>query len=439
MMSKLVHHSGPSAEVPKTPGFPLSATAVLATLLGAIVVVLTFRAVLPPRFGGNDSSDYSGFYRPVAERIVAGSGIVLANGAPATRYPPGYPLLLAGTLTVANWLGVPVEGAEAGFACLAMGVAAVFLFALSASVWPTPLAAVVPIGFLTYPLLLWAVKQPTSETAMLPFLYGAVWLAWCLLRGTRCVVWVSLACGVLCGAAMLIRPICLGLGVLLAMVVWALARNRSLRLRTFMAGCILAGNLLVVLPWEVWVYRQTGRVIPLSSGGVRSVRDGLSFAGDAKTYRQRIATSSGLKALMVDIERAYPTLKSTKAVAAFLWGEFREKPAAVMQLLIWKALRSWYATDTRRYEIPILFVQLFYAALLIPANRKAWRSGGDRKKVVQLLLGVLAYFWVMTFLALSIVRYMAPAIALTFAALPAVFAARRRETLASGALAARGR
>ena len=43
-------------------------------------------------------------------------------------------------------------------------------------------------------------------------------------------------------------------------------------------GRIIAANLLVVVPWEWWVYRETGMIVPLGVSSAAALGDGLTFA-----------------------------------------------------------------------------------------------------------------------------------------------------------------
>src|SRR5262249_29942368 len=84
-----------------------SSAAVLVALLS-----MSTTAVLWWGLGSasNENSDYTSFYEPVAQGILDGQGL-LFNGKLALRYPPGYPVILAGlfrlsTLTGFSRLGV---------------------------------------------------------------------------------------------------------------------------------------------------------------------------------------------------------------------------------------------------------------------------------------------------------------------------------------------
>jgi hypothetical protein len=110
-------------------------------------------------------------------------------------------------------------------------------------------------------------------------------------------------------------------------------------------------------------------------------------------------------------ENGITTLSDFRSI---LSQEFRSQPIAVIKLLLLKTARSWYGTDSQRLEGPILLIQLMYLALVAWGAWSAWKRGGLQRKFVIGALLVTLYFWGMTFLALSILRYMVPAVGLLF-------------------------
>lgn len=72
----------------------------------AVAVTALFWAVLPAEFRENESTDYTLVYEPVARNILAGRGIVDDEGQLATRYPPGFSILLAGVFGLAGMIGL---------------------------------------------------------------------------------------------------------------------------------------------------------------------------------------------------------------------------------------------------------------------------------------------------------------------------------------------
>jgi 4-amino-4-deoxy-L-arabinose transferase-like glycosyltransferase len=399
---------------------PFSITALIFAT--SIVTILLFWVMLPDSFHINENRDYKAFYEPVARRIIAGDGLTNADGTPALRYPPGYPLILAGLFGVSHLLHISQETALAALSLLSMGLTSVFVFMLARSIWSTRPALVAALVWMTYPFALWLTKQPNSEISFLVVFYGAFYLFWdALLRRSR--AWSTyFLIGFLMGLAMLIRPIAIGTGFLMGVLLWIVRRDMTARLRFSLAIVVLLGNLMAISPWETWAYATTGRVIVLSTGGVPGIQDGLTFAlaRAPKGYRQIVKVPQDVTALMQDIYSRSSEMKSLGAVASVMGEKLQTQPLAVTKLFSLKAIRSWYGTDSGRFELPNLLIQGAYLFLVLWGSRTAWRRGGAAKDLTISVWLIALYFWGMTTLVLSILRYMVPAIGLLFVLLPGV-------------------
>ncbi len=395
----------------------------VAVFSAAAISAAAFRAVLPESMQANESSDYAAFYEPVARSILAGRGPYLPTGAPATAVTPGFPLLLAGVFKLSALFSIPDSIALAIFLCGSAGVAALLLFMLAQTIWGTGPALAVTALWMTYPFALWFVKQPNSEVPFIAILYGGISL-WIrnLMRGTLAWQWYAIA-GLLLGASALVRPIAGGLALVCAGVTWFALRKASRRARLVVIACLISGSIGAIMPWELWMFHASGRFIPPSTSGTSSVRDGLSFALDAKSYRREIAVPADVLPIMQDVlaQARAGELDSLAGVASAMVAELRKHPLATLELVLLKAARSWYGTDSGRYETLILFAQLFYLVLIAVGGWHTWRQGAPGRRLVAILLFITLYFWGMTVMALSILRYMVPAIGLLFLLAPGVF------------------
>jgi len=397
----------------------------VAIFLATIGLTLLFWALLPASLSGDDGSDYSAFYAPVARNLVAGHGLQLPDGSAATRYPPGYPLLLAGGFALAAVLHLPEAAVQAALVLLCLGAAATLLWSVARSVWGSRLAAGVALIWATYPFMLWLTKQPSSEVPFVAFFYAGLALAWHALRAGRRTALALGAAGALLGVAMLIRPLAVGVGLLVAGLILVGWRPTPPRIRLGMALAVLLGNLLVVGPWEVWLIGQTGGLPLLSTGGVASMRDGLTFAVNAKGYRQAVAVPPDVLALMATVRSRSDDLNSVGRLAGFLAQTATAQPATVARLFAIKAARSWYATDSARSERLILGVQLLYLVPIVGAGLAIRRRGPPQaRRLLNAVILLAGYFWLMTILALSVLRYMVPAMGLLLLLLPAVLPLR---------------
>lgn len=412
--------------------------AVLGLFVLAVVVAALFWAVLPAEYRQNQSTDYSGSYEPVARAILAGRGITDASGAPATRYPPGFSLLLAGTWAAGGALGLADDTALLLFRLLCAGLSVVLLYGLARLVWPVVGAALVGVAWATYPFFLWITKQPNSEVPFIPVFFGALFVFWLVVLRRPRVWWLYLLAGGLAGAAMLIRPAALGLGGVMAVLVVLLARPVGRPGRLGLAALLLLGNALAVAPWLGAVYARTGEIIPLSSGGTVTFKDGLTFLVAEKDYRRDVPVAADVAALLSEFERRRPEMASTGDVVAVVLDEARQAPAAFLRFTLIKAGRSWYGIDSRTFEGPTLALQAVYLLLVLAGNAAVFVGrrplGGANLDDVRCLLAgnwlIVAYFWAMTMVAVPLLRYMLPLMGPLFIALPALYYALRARRVA---------
>ncbi|HEX7511018.1 MAG TPA: glycosyltransferase family 39 protein [Chitinivibrionales bacterium] len=371
-------------------------------------------------FQKNENEDYFVFYLPVAQSIVNGNGITL-NGKLAAEYPPGYPVLLAVVLFTAQILHIDQEVLFRVSIALYLAISALLIYFCARVLWSPCQAFWASVLWSFYPLIMWAAKQQNSELPFMPFLYGALL---CFLVGWRAAknkAWYFFFGGILCGAAMLIRPIAIGIGLIIAVLMLFWKRYRFSK-RVVFALLIVGGNLMIVLPWEVWMWRQTHEVNLLcQTRDTNSMFDGLTFAvWNPEGYRKGVAVPADVKKFMEETIPKYFSIHSTGQIIVLVTEQLKTHPGTMIKLLCIKAARSWYGTNSNRLESLILPVQGFYFILIALACWKFWKTRADCRLPLAIGLLLLVYFWVMTISVLSIVRYMVPVLGLMFIFFPAL-------------------
>ncbi len=385
----------------------------IAVCVASIAVTTLFWTVLPARYRIDEGTDYNAFYRPVAQNIRGGHGVLL-QGEPATAFPPGYSLVLAGVFTVCDWLNISKQIGASAANVIGMTLVSLLIFLLGRLLFGALPALISAAAWMTYPFALWLTKQPNSEIPFMVVLYGGLSLLYyLLLRKTRS--WpLFFVCGLIFGFAMLIRPIAIGLGFALAIVIWFLAREMTPRFRALLISMLLLGSLVAVMPWEMWVYSKTGEIIWLSSSGAQNMREGVIFAVNGSDYRPQRGVPPDIERLMNDILKRPNELGSVQGIVSVVAAEFRAHPVTVSKLYLLKAARSWYGTDSRQQESLILLVQPGYLLLILWCARRLWVWNEMSRKIVISILLLVIYFWAMTILVNSTLRYMLPATGILF-------------------------
>ena len=366
-------------------------------------IFLIFLGKVGPLQHETPGTDYLSFYQPVANNILHGEGITI-GGELGLRYPPGYPIVLAVIFGLAEFLSVNELNLVVIFNVIVAAGSVCLLFLIAESVFNKKIALISSLLWLSYPFSLWFLKNPNTEVPFIFLLYLGIWLY--LLAIKKNHFWLIFFSGAVLGFASLIRPIGLLFPILLILFAFFLFKGNSKKLCFLLALVLLAGNLVTILPWEIHVFSQTGKIVPLSSSGPTAIIDGLTFAVRPGTGDDQVMVSEDVLKLM---KRADNEDLSTGAkIFNFIAKELTSNPVSFVKLISWKLARSWYATSQMWWEGKILLVQLFYLLFVLVGITFSFRNYKDKIKEVVFFLTIILFFWGMTFLALSILRYMVP-------------------------------
>jgi 4-amino-4-deoxy-L-arabinose transferase-like glycosyltransferase len=393
-------------------------SAVLALAL-PVACTVAFWMVLPPAYRVSESTDFSGFYEPVAKRILEGQGITTESGAVAMRYPPGYPLVLAMSIGAGGAIGLSEAHSLDLLALACVAISSLLLYLIARDLWTGWMALLPSAAFSTYPLALWLTKQPNSELVFTPILFACIYALWKLTRRVRPSIGLIVAVGVLSAVAMVVRPIALLLPLVCAALILVLALEWRLRTRAWVAAAVVGISGLTVLPWEVYASRAAGRFILMADLGVAALRSGLTFGVDNKD-RAGIYVPDGVRKVMISFSAQYDELDTFGDVAHAVWNETKRHPGGMMGLVAMKMLRAWYGTDSQRLDKYVALIQVAYVLVIVAAFTACWRAGAERKRLALIIGLELIYFWGMSAVGLPLARYMVPAIGLAFVLLPGV-------------------
>lgn len=389
----------------------------LLLFLLSITVQSCFLSFLPGPVERNQNTDYDAFYEPVAENLIKGKGLIDRRGNIAVRYPPGFPLILAPIFQISESLGVEKLQGVAVFNVLVLALCSLLVFLIGEIVFNQRIALIGSLLWITYPFNLWLTKQPNSEIPFVFLLLLAIYLFIYALNKNR--LWVIFVVGLLLALTALIRPVSILLIGVFILIILFYSRF-SIYLRVVSIVLITAGYVITLIPWEYGVYKETGEIIPLSKGGTPSVIDGLQYAFRDKFEKGQYDMPEDTLDFMVRMREKNDELETTGQVLGYVVQEFKKDPGTVVKLYATKIARSWYATSELWYENYILPIQIFYLFLGVTGIIMSLKF--YRQKIIYVLLFVMTimYFWAMTVLVVSILRYMMPVMGLVliFSAIP---------------------
>jgi 4-amino-4-deoxy-L-arabinose transferase-like glycosyltransferase len=388
----------------------------LFILLASLVASFAFMFFLGdtgPSEHAIPGTDYFNCYKPFADSILRGEGSYLPTDLPGHEgtffvcNPPGYPLFLAVVFGFARLFNIGELNLIVYFNILVIALSACLLFLIVEHLFSRKISLISAFLWLSYPFNLWFIKNPNTEVFFIFLLLLGTWLFLSCLRKKKFefVFFVGLVLGMVC----LVRPIALFLPFVFSLSVFLLAREENLKKKILLVFLLMLGSLIPILIWEAGLLIITGQFIFLSSGGPPSIVDGLTFALKPGSAGNQVTVSGSLMNFMVRAETG--NLDSFSKVVGFLGNELVEGPVTLIELIGWKLARSWYATSQMWWETKILLVQLVYLIFgglgLIHLLRKC----KSKMPEIIFLISIILYFWFMTVSALSILRYMVPAMA----------------------------
>ena len=269
-------------------------------------------------------------YLALARAVAHGRGFTYAPASESGTTQqfgraPAYPLFLAGV--GAGSRDYDATPARVKIAQALVGAIGVWLIGTIAwrSAGPAGGAAAAWIAAL-YPPLVWITAYVLSEAV-----YSTLALATVLLldraldrasAGQASTPW-SLAAGVACGTAVLVRPAMLFFLPIAAL--WLLVRRR-----TAIAALLVATTLVVVAPWTIRNYRTYGRVVLVASEG------GVTFwTGNHPLARGEgdLAANPDIKRAEVEFRARHPGLTAEQLEPLF----YRDALAYIAEHPLWWA------------------------------------------------------------------------------------------------------
>lgn len=257
-----------------------------------------------------------------------------------------------------------------------------------------------------YPFAIWRVGFINREIVLTFLLAGYACAQWAAWRDQK--LWQWLAAGVCLGLVNLCKPTFL-VG-LIVMVIVVVAKRRAV----LPAVALLAGAVIALAPWSYAIHRATGgeQFLPVARG-----QGGMTaFIGN---YQPSLGLTEGPGRIKwmaaVDEIRGQNAGRSPaeldRAFYGAAWQQVRSNPLKAIELTVRKAGRFWF-TSAKRRELPAsVLIQGTYLALLGFGLWRAWPWCGK----VGLMVGLIAYLWLLHALSYADLRYSLPVMPLVCA------------------------
>lgn len=399
-----------------------------------LLILLLFLFLLPNSMKGNENEDYRLEYEPVAFNIFNGANYnfydpnfclypcidesnpidndeidPIAIDDVQFRRPPVFPTIIAISYVLEKYLKVKHYDIFL-FIQYFLHLSSSLLIFLIYCRWfeNFKVAFLASLFYGSYPLGLYLLKQPNSEVVfnflivLFIFFISKVFKNNASLKTSS--VYLS---GFILGLILLTRSIAIFMPILFGVFLLIYYKKYFLKI---IFGLTI-GASIILIPWKVYVQN-----LPIKFDNPTNFPEMVFVSG---LYWERIPgrESSKISGLMSNnllhfMEKTYEKssedlLDSKGEIYNYLKNEIVESPIVMLELLSWKALRALYATDTRRYEMEVFLINIFYicALLLLFIKRKKYITHRDHKVFSMLAFFIFLYFYGMSFATIPIVRY----------------------------------
>ncbi len=361
-------------------------------------------------------------YAAIAANLERGNGFTVGAAAtqPSSNYSPGLPLLVAGAYAVT---GGAHERTARILLALIGSLAVLFTYLIGRRLGgavrlprqgveesPSVIAGLVGAAAVAiYPALLeyqgMLMSEPLAATLLSAAVLAIFW------AGDRDGAAPWLLPGALLGATAMVRPEYLGVALLLAVVVFARAVRGDWQRALARAAILLAGLILIVVPWTIRNAVALDRVVPISTGGGQVLFAGtyLPSDGDPEKVGAEVVARhpalfepSDVRKLRLEqilarlAAQRYPDLESDRALSRLgreqLWDDISEQPLEYAGFLAAKVGRIWShgPRDVMREPGWEIFHWATIGFGLLGLGLLAWRRRWEALVLATVFLGITA-------------------------------------------------
>ncbi len=392
--------TGPSWPMPFAPSTPGDGALTRRQwlILLALFVLLHYGALLVSLITGNFDPAPNHDHIHVARQV-------LAQGYPTIAiWPPGFGYYLALKMAVASALGIPYWTGKLWADALLVVTSGVLSTVLALRLTgDRTLAVCAGLGLAAAPLFALASAEDLAVILFQPLFLAALIVFVDALRrlGERGQV----AAGRFAGAGALLGLSCLVranpqflLPVAAPLVWWVARRSRCRRpfLRAALAvGLALLAQILVLLPWSLAQRAEAGK------SGVFAAPVVYYAYFDGMGRHHGFEVSDALRA---DPD---PPPLSFEGVVDFNREWLHRDPWALAKLYAVKVVRTWYLSDSGRWDLWILLLHAPWWILAAFGTWWWWRAA-PRDPALWLVLLVVVYLWGISAAVSGLARYMVP-------------------------------
>lgn len=402
----------------------------IVIIISTLTICSIFWFMIPESYKVIESSDYLSYYKPAGQNILSNKPIEgIEPNKIGYKYVPGFPIALSFLFKISLETGINENTIIFYFSVICLAISALILYEISIIFWNNNESLLISFIYLTYPLILWFIKQPNPESLFTPLLFMSI-LLFIKAKEHNKHKELYLMSGIFLGCSILTRPIAIGIPIIYSL--FYLYQNNAIQKiskKTLISLILMnLGISSLIIPWEYYIYTKEKKIIVLSTNGSAGVYDGLTFNVNLKNYRVKKNLPDDIEFLMIQINNQISIKSELNIILKVLVNELKNNPLSVIKLYIYKSIRSLYATDSQRNEREIFIIQIFYLLLILYSIVLVIKNK-HFKEYSLFFIVLFFYFWFMATTSLSIVRYMTPIIGFMFIFIPALIKFRKKKNI----------
>jgi len=344
-----------------------------------------------------------GDYTVQLKNLVETGSLITPEGKVLNKYPPIYPYFLYFILRLSYFTGVSFTNLFLFVSTIVISITSLGIYSFTKKMTDYPDAAIISaLVFITHPYILQGLVKAMSETLFnLFFIFSAITFYNLTLSKDKNISNFVL-CGLMTGLAMLTRPIALFLPLVYLLIIYFI--RKSVNIPRMGIPVFIFILILTLLPWELFNYYNTNKLIPLATSSSASFQDGINF--NHHPVKEKIKLPENVVLLTDELLELNP--EEDKYFSKVL-NIFVHKPYATVRLFSIKSIRSWYGVmeQNRKKEIIKLIIFIIYILpCFVIILRKSEKI--EIKIFNRFFLTITIYFWLMTIAVVSMARYMIP-------------------------------
>jgi len=346
-------------------------------------------------------TDYFTYYEPIANNILQGKGFVLEDKS-LSGIGFVFPYFLAGVLFLSNVSGIDKFFLIMFFNVLITAFSVCFLFLSVEKIFNKKIALLSSFLWMSYPFNLWFLKNPNTEPLFILFFFLSILFFVFALKKKKMVLFFF--SGLFSALSLATRLISLFLPIIFIFFIFLFLKPVNIKTKFLFCLVFAAGFFVIILPWIFYISPGDTAFVTLSERGPNIIVSGISWLAEPG---KREILSEDVK-IFIDRMNSQ-NLDTLAKTAKFFIRETLQRPIPVIKIIWLKLSRSWYGTSSRWKEEPlVLAIQLFYIISAIFGFKIIFKEKKEKIFWAIFLLTIIFYFWLMTFLVVSIMRYMVP-------------------------------